>query len=173
MKIRIEVLIITLTVCLTPLAALCQGTADVHQRVGVFDSRAIAIACNSPAVANAFAKLGERMKIAKEKGDTTAIKAIEREAQLRQAMLHEQGFGKGSVISMIALVKDSVAALAAREKVILVVSKYEVVCSAKDVELVDLTEKITEFFHPNEQVKAWLKDLPNKEPIEEAYLAQD
>ncbi len=85
--------------------------ADVPQRIGVFDSRAIAIACaNSPSFNKIPAMLAQRMKAAKEKGDKKEIAAIEREGMLHQVMMHEQGFGKGSVVGMIAMVKDSVAA---------------------------------------------------------------
>lgn len=148
--------------------------ADVPQRIGIFDSRAVAIACaNSPTFNKIPAMLSERMRAAKEKGDKKEIAAIEREGMLHQVMMHEQGFGKGSVIGMLALVKDSIAALAVRENVALVVSKWEVVYSARDIELVDLTEKITEFFQPTERVKGWLKDVSKQEPIENAFLIQD
>jgi Skp family chaperone for outer membrane proteins len=157
------------------LAALALRPAtDVPMRIGVYDSRAVAVACaNSPSFRTVHAKLMERMKTAKEKGDAKEIAAIEREGMLRQVMMHEQGFGKGSVAAMAALVKDSIAALAVSENLSLVVSKWEVVYSAKDIEHVDVTEKIAGFFGPNEKVKGWLKDLSRQEPIEDAFLIQD
>jgi len=173
MKASAKILVLlALSLALATLAF--RPTVDIPQRVGVFDSRAVAIACaNSPSFNKIPAMLSERMKAAKDKGDKKEIAVIEREGMLHQVMMHEQGFGKGSVIGMIALIKDSIAALAVRENVTLVVSKWEVVYSAKNVELVDLTEKVTEFFQPNEKVKAWLKELPKHEPIKDAYLIQD
>ena len=155
------------------IAFTCQPKA-VPERIGVYDSRAIAIAyANSPTFNTSAKMLSERMMAAKEKGDKKLVAAIEREGMLRQAMMHEQGFGKGSVIGMIALVKDSIAALAARENVVLVISKWEVAFSEKNVELVDLTGKVVEFFQPNERVRSMLQELPNHEPVENAYLIED
>jgi hypothetical protein len=170
MKTRTQILVLGLAL----LALACQPTLQAPQRVGVFDSRAVAIAyANSPAFNTIPATLAERMKAAKEKGDKKEIAAIEREGMLHQVMMHEQGFGTGSVMGMISTVKDSVAALAARENVTLVLSKWELVYSAKNVELVDLTEKVVEFFHPNERVRSILKELPKHEPMKDAYLIQD
>jgi len=173
MNTRMKILaVLAFSLALATLAL--RPAVDVPQRIGIFDSRAVAIACaNSPTFNKIPVMLMERMKAAKEKGDTTEIAAIKREGMLHQVMMHEQGFGKGSVISMTALVKDSIAALAEREHVLLVVSKWEVVYNAKNVELVDLTEKITEFFRPNDKVKGWLKELSKQDPIENAYLIQD
>lgn len=173
MKPRITMLaVLALGLALAALAL--RPATGVPTRIGVFDSRAVAIACaNSPSFHAVHAKLAERMKAAKEKGDTKEIAAIEREGMLRQVMMHEQGFGKGSVTGMTGLIKDSIAALAVSEKLSLVVSKWEVMYSAKDIELVDVTEKVAGFFGPNERVKGWLKDLSKQEPIEDAYLIQD
>lgn len=173
MKPRTTILaVLALGLALATLAL--RPAADVPMRIGVFDSRAVAVACaNSSSSRAVHAKLMERMKVAKEKGDAKEIAAVEREGMLRQVMMHEQGFGKGSVTAMTALVKDSIAALAVSENLSLVVSKWEVVFSAKDVELVDVTEKVAGFFQPNERVKGWLKDLSKQEPIEDAYLIQD
>jgi hypothetical protein len=41
------------------------------------------------------------MKTAREKGDKQAIAKIEREGSLRQAIMHGQGSGKGSVNNFI------------------------------------------------------------------------
>lgn len=167
------VILAVLVLSLALIAFACLPKA-IPQRIGVYDSRAIAIAyANSPTFNTSATMLSERMKAAKEKGDKKEMAAIEREATLRQAMMHEQGFGKGSVIGMIALVKDSIAALAARENVILVVSKWEVAYNEKNVELVDLTEQVVEFFQPNERIRSMLKELPKNEPVENAYLIQD
>jgi hypothetical protein len=170
MKTRTQILVLSLAL----LALACQPTLQAPQRIGVFDSRAVAIAyANSPDFNKVPATLAERMRAAKEKGDKKEIAAIEREGTLHQVMMHEQGFGTGSVISILSLVKDSVAALAARENVTLVVSKWEIAYSAKNVELVDLTEKVAEFFHPNERVRSILKEVPKHEPMKDAYLIQD
>jgi len=167
-------LLTALALILALVAISSRPIEGISQRIGVYDSRSIAIAyANSPSFSKVHGVLGERLKAAKEKGDAKEVAAVEREGMLRQVMMHEQGFGTGSVMQMIATVKDSIAALAIRENVSLVVSKWEVAYSGEGVELVDLTDKITDFFHPSERAKGWLKDVQKQAPIENAYLIQD
>jgi hypothetical protein len=105
MNTRTKILVLSALSLALAALALRPGT-DAPQRIGVFDSRAIAIACaNSPSFNKIPAMLAQRMKAAKENGDKKEIAAIEREGMLHQVMMHEQGFGKGSVIGMIAMVR--------------------------------------------------------------------
>jgi len=150
--------------------------AQTKIRIGVFDSRAIAIAFyNSKFSTNQeiFAALGTKMKEAKEKNDKEAITKIEREASLRQVIMHEQGFGRGSINNVTEIVKEKIAQLAKSENLSTIVSKWELVFSGSDIILVDVTEKIADFFEPNEKIKLMLKEIKLSEPIKDAYLIED
>ena len=85
------------------------------------------------------------MMEAKEKDDQEKIASLEREGMLRQAMMHQQGFGTGSVNEIVESVKDKMGQLAEDENLNAIVSKWELVFSSRDVELVDVTEKIVNF----------------------------
>lgn len=154
-----------------------KGTnAQTVQRIGVFDSRAVAIAYyNSKYSQNQqiYASLDSQMKEAKEKGDKEAISKIEREGSLRQVMMHEQGFGKGSINNITETIKDKITQLANDENLSAVVSKWELVFSSKSVELIDVTEKIVNFFEPTEQIKTMVKEMMQTEPVKDAYLIDD
>ena len=150
--------------------------AQTKIRVGVFDSRAVSIAYYQSKFSNvqqAFGTLHTRMKEAKEKEDKKAIASIEREATLRQAMMHEQGFGRGSINNVTETVKDKMVQLAKDENLSAIVSKWELVFSGADVVTVEVTEKIVDFFEPNEKIKSMMKEIMGSEPIKDAYLIDD
>lgn len=153
-----------------------ETNAQTKLRIGVFDSRAVAVAFyNSKFSTNQqiFASLGTRMKEAKEKDDKDAIAKIEREASLRQVMMHEQGFGRGSINNITGAIKDKLAQLAKSENLSVIVSKWELVFSGADVVSIDVTEKIVDFFEPNEKIKSMMKEIMESEPLKDAFLIDD
>ena len=153
-----------------------EANAQTKLRIGVFDSRAVAIAFyNSKFSSNQqiFTTLDSQMEEAKEKDDKEAIAKIEREATLRQAMMHQQGFGDGSVNNITGTIKDKMDQLAKNENLAAIVSKWELVFSGTDIELVDITVKVVDFFEPNERMKEMTKEVMLSEPIKDAYLIED
>lgn len=158
---------------------LCFGEVVSGQtkiQVGVFDSRAVAVAFYQSKFSNiqeTFGLLHTRMAEAKGKEDKTAIASIERESTLRQAMMHEQGFGRGSVNSITETVKEKLMQLAKDENLSTIVSKWELVYCGDDVVTVDVTEKIVDFFEPNEKMKLMTKEIMGLEPLKDAYLIED
>lgn len=150
--------------------------AQTVQRIGVFDSRAVAVAFyNSSYSTNKqiFTDLSARMKEAKEKDDKETIALLEREANLRQAFMHEQGFGAGSIMNIIETVKDKIAVLAKEKELISVVSKWELAFTSENAELVDVTEAIAGFFEPDERIKSIIQEIMKSEPVKDAYLIRD
>lgn len=150
--------------------------AQTKVRIGVFDSRAVAIVFYQSKFSNVkenFGALHTKMKEAKEKDDKDAIKKIEREATLRQAMMHQQGFGNGSINGITETVKDKMAELAKTENLSAIVSKWELVFSGADIELVDVTAQVVDFFEPDEKMKEIIKEVKQSEPIKDAYLIDD
>lgn len=159
------------------LPVLGKGTnAQTIQRIGVFDSRAVAVAYYNSKFSNnqqIFQSLGSQMQLAKSKDDKEAISKLELEGTMRQAMMHEQGFGKGSINNITESVKDKMTQLAKNENLSAIVSKWEMIFSGKDVELIDITEKIVDFFEPNDQIKSMVKEIMQSEPVKDAYLIDD
>jgi hypothetical protein len=150
--------------------------AQTKVRIGVFDSRAVAIVFYQSKFSNVkenFGTLHTKMKEAKEKDDKDAIAKIEREASLRQVMMHEQGFGRGSINNVTGAIKDKLAQLAKSENLSVIVSKWELVFSGADVVSIDVTEKIVDFFEPNEKIKSMMKEIMESEPLKDAFLIDD
>ncbi|MBI5019967.1 MAG: hypothetical protein HZB59_00870 [Ignavibacteriales bacterium] len=166
------VFVVLMSLCI--LGCSTYSNAQAKQRIGIFDSRSVAIVhANSKFFKNPYPEIKKRMETAKEKNDTKEIAKIEYEAKLHQAILHDQGFGKGSVNTIIDLYKDKIAEIAKAENLSAVVSKWEVVYSNPDIELVDITDKITAFFEPSDKMKETIKEVPQHEPVKDAFFIDD
>jgi hypothetical protein len=146
-------------------------------RIGTYDSRAVAVAYfNSPYGKHILELMGDlqkRKKEALEAKDTVKTKRLIREGEMRQAMMHEQGFGTGSVNDLLVAIKDKIGSLAKSENLDIIVSKYELNYSNSNSIVIDITEKLTNLFEPNKRFKSMLPDLLKNEPIKDAYLIED
>lgn len=135
-------------------------------RVGVYDSRVVAVAYgNSTEFKEAMKPIEAEYKKAKEAKDEKRMKEIDSQMKLRQRRAHEQGFSTGSVAPIMAMVKDSLPDIAKQAGVQVIVSKWEVSHQASDVEVVDVTDKIIALFHVNERGLKWCKDIQQKPPL--------
>ena len=143
-------------------------------RIGVYDSRAVAIAfANSKEFQEALKPVLADYQKAKDEKNDQRMKEIEARMRLQQRRLHEQGFSTGSVAGTMAKVKDELPALAKKAGVQMIVSKWELNYCSPDVETVDVTEPVAALFHPNENVTAnrklkvseVIKSLKNQPPL--------
>jgi len=135
-------------------------------RVGVFDSRAIAIAYgNSEEFKRRLRDRTIEHDKAKAAGDEKRVKEIETEMENWQKLAHKQAFGTWPVDEFLDTVKGKIPDVAAAAKVDLIVSKWDVVFKASSAELVDVTEPLVKLFNPSERAMKWVRDLQNQEPI--------
>jgi len=135
-------------------------------RVGIYDSRAIAIAYgNSPAFQDSLKPIRTEYEKARAEKNDKRMKEIDARMKLRQRRAHEQGFSTGSVAGILATVKDSLPAVAKRAGVMMIASKWEVNYQSPEVELVDVTDELVALFHPNEKVLGWVKSCREKKPV--------
>jgi hypothetical protein len=163
-------------------AALCIGLsapasaqAQTNQmRIGVYDSRAIAIAYgNSAEFQQSMKSVRADYEKAKADKDDKKMKEIDARMRLKQRRAHEQGFSTGSVAGCMAKIKDALPGVAKKAGVQAVVSKWELNYQAPGVEVVDVTEELTALFHPNEKVQGWLKDVKNHAPVPLEEITDD
>jgi hypothetical protein len=92
---------------------------------------------------------------------------------LRQRMMHEQCFGKGSVCYLLDEIKDKISELAKNEKLNIVISRWELNFSGANAEIVDITEKIANLLEPSKNTTEMITGFRNKEPVKDAYLLED
>lgn len=135
-------------------------------RIGVYDSRAIAIAfANSPAGAKYVAQLQERDKNAKASKNDSLHQAIVKEALAHQTLNHLRAFSYGSVAEILAGYKNEMDALAKKHNVVTIVPKFELLCCQNDIEVIDITEDLAKVFNPTEQGLKWVAGIKGVKPL--------
>jgi hypothetical protein len=141
-------------------------TAKPAMRVGVYDSRAIAVAyAQSELFRQEMAPMMADFERAKAAKDEKQVKELEARGQAGQARLHQQGFSTGSVLNIMDRLKAELPGIAAEAKVAMIVSKWEVVHRDPTVELVDVTMPLVMKFKPSEQTLKMVEQMENREPI--------
>ena len=153
------------------LGVLATATASAQTpspklRVGVYDSRAVAVAyANSTEFREAMKAVEAEHQKAKAAKDEKRMKEIESQMQAKQRRAHEQGFSTGSVAAIMATVKDSLPTLAKQAGVQVIVSKWELNHHAAEVEIVDVTDQLVARFHVSEKGLKWCKEIQQKPPL--------
>lgn len=141
-----------------------RGRAPV--RIGVFDSRALALAYyNSDAHRAKIRTLSEELRTAKTANDSAAIARLEGTGAALQALAHYQGFSTVSVANILEGMKDVLPQVAKDAGVSVIVSKWEVAWRTPDVEYVDVTTPLVDAFHPDAKVLKWIEETKGRTPI--------
>lgn len=135
-------------------------------RVGVYDSRALAIAwVRAEPFRQYMAERRAAHEKAEEAGDADSVQAIETEMQDMQAKLHRQGFGTEPVPEVLAHLKDHLPDIAAAAGVDLIVCRFDLAYQADDLPLVNVTEEMVRPLKPDE--KAWksIREIQEQDPV--------
>jgi hypothetical protein len=161
----VAALILTLT-----LAPAGQSATEpaAKLRVGVYDSRAIAIAYGNSDYLPAK-EMKQKYRAAKEAGDEARVKELEAWGEDHQKKLHFQGFGRVPVTDLLELVKDRIPDVAKAAGVDVIA--FECNYTGPNVEVVDVTEELALLFLPSEQALTWLKEIRQVEPLSLTELA--
>lgn len=140
---------------------------DKKVRVGVFDSRAIAVAYYRSSDFNTIMKkLYAEHKKAKASGDAKLAQDCENRGKALNDLAHQQGFGTGSVDGILKKVKVQLPVIAKTSNVQVIVSRWNLTYQEKDTEFVDVTDELVKLFNPDETTLKMINDLRNKAPIE-------
>jgi hypothetical protein len=140
-------------------------------RVGVYDSRAIAIAClRSEWWNNQVQEKMKEMEKAKAAGDTQKVKELEEWGQSSQAKAHLQGFGTAPVKNLLERVNKELAQAAQQAGVDIIVSKWQIDYQAKDAQVVDMTDAIVALYKPSEETLKIVEEMKKQQPVAEEEL---
>jgi len=135
-------------------------------RVGIFDSRAIAIAyARSDLFAPYMRSLKAKYEKAKAEKDEKVIKECEVEGPAQQQILHQQGFSIASVADILEKVKDDLPKIAQEAGVDIIVSKWEVVHKNPSIEIVDVTSHLVKLFNPDEMTLKTIEGIQKQTPM--------
>lgn len=151
---------------LSPGAAFPETKAPEPVRVGVFDSRAVAIAYAASDLNATFLNgLRAEQEEAKARGDQERVAEIEARGRALQARMHKQGFSTAPVYDILAKVSGKLPGVAEQAGVDLIVSKWEVAYQRPGIELVDVTEPLVRLFDPDDRALRNIAQLKGREPL--------
>jgi hypothetical protein len=143
-------------------------------RIGVYDSRAVAVAYgNSSAFQESVKTVRAEYEKAKAANDSKQLKEIESRMKLQQRRMHEQGFSTGSVAGIVAKVKDALPGMAKKAGVQAIVSKWELNYQSPEVEVVDVTDDMVALFHVSDKGKEWAKGIQARPPVPLEQITDD
>jgi len=154
-------------------SAFSQATDDQF-RIGIFDSRCVAIAYGrSTLFAEHMNGLRSELKKAKEEGNEARVNEIERLGPTSQVIMHQQGFSTGSVRNIMGKIASRLSIIAQKKNVRLVVSKWEVFHYDGRVELVDITDELVSLFEPDAQTLKILDEVKKSDPVPIENISTD
>jgi hypothetical protein len=135
------------------------------QRVGVFDTRAVALAYGrSEPFLQWVRELHAEADRAKAEGDEARLKELEREGAGQQERLHRQVFGDAPIDDILERMEGDLAGVAEAAGVDLIVG--DVLYRSDSAEVVDITLEMAATFHPDEKTLEILAQLRRTPPVE-------
>lgn len=135
-------------------------------RLGVYDSRAIAVAYVNSREFQIFMKPAQNAyDKAKLENNQKVMQELQHGMELAQHRLNEEAYSTASVAAIMATIKNSVPAVAKEAGVDAIVSKWELNYQAPEVETEDVTDKLIALFHTTEQGWQWAREIQKKPPL--------
>lgn len=151
------------------LSGLCKA-AEKNQkqllRVGVYDSRAIAIAYGHSDHWDQTLKVKmEEMEKAKAAGDQQKVQELEQWGSEKQHEAHLKAFGTAPVHELFEPVKDKLPEVAQQADADMIVSKWDLDYLAPDAQTVDVTNALVQLYNPKERALKIIKELDTWKPL--------
>jgi hypothetical protein len=135
-------------------------------RIGVFDSRAVALAYYRTAEFQAETKqLMTDLAAARAANDKTRVDALEFQGPALQNLMHYQVFSTASIPNVIDKITPRLPKVAADAGVSAIVSKWDVAFKGEGVEYVDVTSALVSAFNPSPQVQQMMPQLLSQKPM--------
>jgi hypothetical protein len=150
------------------LLCACGTDQKAVDRIGVYDSRSIAVAwAGTEAHNNLLKSLQAEYNQAKAAGDQKRVEQVEAEAEAQQRLLHLQAFSTTPVGDILAHIEDGLDEIKQEAGVTLLVSKWDTETMARypSAEQIDVTMMLVDALHPNERQRQIAIDIQGHEPI--------
>jgi hypothetical protein len=164
----------TVALCLLAGARVPAQSQTNRLRIGVYDSRAVAVAyANSAEFRESLKASKADYQKAKAVKDEKRMKEIEARMKLGQRRLHEQGFSTGSVAGIMAKIKGALPDVAKKAGVQALVSKWELNYQSTEAEAVDVTDELVGLFEVSDKGREWAKEIRAKPPLPLEEITDD
>ena len=160
--------IFTAITALMATQSFAQDKAPKEQRIGIYDSRAVAIAyVGSTFLKEEMQELTTKHKKAKAAGDEKEASRLEAEGGAKQAKLHQQGFSTAPVDDLLAYISSALPKIQDAADLSATVSKWDKASLEKHSksEKVDVTMQLVDAFHPDERTRLNAIDIQKKAPV--------
>lgn len=156
-----------LAVCAQLSAQPAGDVVSVTQvRVGVFDSRAVAMAYARSDEFNQYIDdLRTDLAQAKAEGNDKLVKELETLGPALQDLMHKQGFSTWPVDDILERIKDRIPEIAKQAGVDVIVSKWDIVFQLPGVEFTDVTDLLVMPFAPDASTLDLIKSLREIDPV--------
>ena len=170
-KSSLALVLITLVAGLAVCAQLAAQQAidrasGTHLRVGIFDSRAIAVAYARSEEFNQYIKdLRTDLAQAKAEGNDKLVNELETLGPALQQLMHKQGFSTWPVDDILERIKDQIPEIAKQAGVDIIVSKWDIVYQLPGVEFIDVTDLLVMPFAADASTLDLIKSLREIEPV--------
>ena len=146
----------------------CGGTGTAQSRVGVYDSRAIALVYWTGKRLDAHhGALLERIDQAKAAGDQKQAAKLDTELWAHRKLVHLQGFSTEPVDDILDKIRDRLPAIKRRANVEAIVSKWDedTLSRYKPANRVDITLLLVAEYEPRRKRLQMVWDLYQHDPI--------
>lgn len=173
---------LTITTFALTLAALCLGIgpatapagAAAPTKIGVFDSRAVALAYwRSEGGMRELRALHDEYDKAKASSDEKRVKELEQEGPWRQVRMHQQVFSTATAATILEKVSEKLPGVAKQAGVCAIVSKWEVPFKDTSIEIVDVTLPIVRLLNQDAQTLKMIEQMRAQPPIPFEKLGLD
>ncbi len=153
--------------CVAMISQAAMNAADnatpAKTRVGVYDSRAVALAYGRSKMFQEKAnKLFADAKQAKAAGDKERLAQLQKEGPALQDKMHRQVFGDAPIDDVLETIKDALPEIQKKAGVQTLAPKAP---AGPGVEVVDVTPLLVEQFHPTKQTLKMIEDLKKHPPL--------
>jgi len=145
------------------------------ERIGVYDSRAVAVAyVDSMAFKKWLAEMKGKRDRANMSGNQKQVKKIENEIIARQQLMHKQGFGTEPVDDILSQINDKLPAIKKKAGVDAIVSKWDKNALEQHAAAgqVDVTTMLIDALNPGEKQRKAALDIQKSEPVSNGKAAR-
>lgn len=143
-----------------------EKTSEAKLRVGIFDSRALAIAYGQSKVTqDKFKELRAERQEAKNAGDQKLAGEVQSRIEALRTSFYKQAHGIGPIANILEIIKDKIPGIAEEAKVDVIIRKWDIVYQRPDIEFVDVTDLMVKPFNPKDSTKVSIKSILANEPV--------
>lgn len=135
-------------------------------RIGVFDSRVVALAYGrSAAFTERIETLKREFAKAQAANDAPRVQELGKELGWTQVRMHQRVFSTAGTAAILATVADRLPALAREAGVALIVSKWEMPYADPSIEKVDVTTPLAMLFRPDTRTVGMFDEFRKTPPV--------